>query len=105
MSARISGQTAFGLSCSVGEVIICLIRSVETPALLISEIIRPRVLTGQTSIELYDINAMYSPGSIIPFVQKNAPKTTTNMTCKPESISALLQNRLMTRARCSQSEV
>ena len=91
MSPRISGVSASGGSCSTGESMIYLMRSIDTPALLISAIMRPSMRIGHMSIELYEMKATYSPACIRPRIQNTAPKTTTSRICTPESTSALLQ--------------
>ena len=66
-------------------------RSTDTPALLISDIMRPSIRTGQTSIELYEIKVTYSPAVISPRRVNTAPNTTTSSTSVPDSTSELDQ--------------
>ena len=77
MSLSIGGVCASGGSCSVSESRMYARRSIDTPALLISERIRPNPRTGHTSDWLYDTNARNSPSVISPFTACVTPTQIT----------------------------
>ena len=47
----------------------------DTPVLLISDRMRPKLRTGQTSMELYETKTMNSPSVIFPATASSDPTT------------------------------
>ena len=92
MSPERSGVFFAPSSRSSSASMIAAMRSIETPALLISEIIRPSIRTGHVISAQYDRKAMYSPTSISPRTQNAAPKQTVSRICVPDRTSPTLQN-------------
>ena len=80
-------------------------RSMETPVLPISEIVRPSSRIGQISMPLYARKAMYSPAVSLPLMQKRTPMTISNSNCRPDSTSDAHQKNASEWAIFTHSDV